>query len=60
MQFDHKTAIAVNFSNFYVEDESHNYRLQVSGYNGTAGNELSYRNGMQFTTTDRDNDKWFG
>ena len=48
--------VCVDFSDFYVEDESDNYRLQVSGYNGTAGDMLYYHNGMQFTTTDRDND----
>ena len=58
MQFDHKKTLGVNFSDFYVEDESDNYRLQVSGYNGTARDGLSYSNGMQFSTADRDNDKW--
>ena len=58
MQIDHKKILGVDFSDFYVEDESDNYRLQVSGYNGTAGDWLSYHNGMQFTTTDRDNDNW--
>ena len=56
MQFDHKKTLGVDFSDFYVEDESNNYRLQVSEYNGTAGDMLNYHNGVQFTTTDRDND----
>ena len=46
----------VNFSDFYIEDESDNYKLQVSGYNGRAGDHLNYHNGMQFSTKDRDND----
>ena len=60
MQFDHKknTKIRVDFSEFFVEDESDNYRLQVSGYNGTAGERLKYHNGLQFTTADRDNDNF--
>ena len=57
MQFDNNKTIFVNFSNFIVEDKSDNYRLQVSGYNGTAGDMLNYNNGMQFSTPDRDNDK---
>ena len=60
MQFDHKKTLGVDFSDFYVEDENDNYRLQVSGYNGTAGDWLNYHNGMQFSTTDRDNDNWSG
>ena len=56
MHLDNKKTLGVNFSNFYVEDENDNYRLQVGGYNGTAGDWLSYHNGIQFSTTDRDND----
>ena len=57
MQFDHKKTLGVNFSDFYVEDESDNYRLRVSGHKGTAIDQLKHHNGMQFTTSDRDNDK---
>ena len=56
MQLEYKKILGVNFSDFYVEDESDNYRLQVSGYNGTAGDWLNYHNGMQFSTTERDSD----
>ena len=56
MQLDNKKTLCANFSDFYVEDESDNYRLQVSGYKGTAGNWLNYHNGAQFSTADRDND----
>ena len=56
MQVDNKKTLGDDFSHFYVEDESDNYRLQVSGYNGTAGDELNHHKGMQFTTKDRDND----
>ena len=45
------------FSDFYVNDESDNYRLQVRGYNGTAGDYLKHHNDIQFSTSDRDNDE---
>ncbi|XP_056016416.1 ryncolin-1-like [Ostrea edulis] len=48
------------YSKFSVGDESSKYRLTVSGYRGTAGNSLSYHNGMKFTTKDQDNDKGGG
>ncbi|XP_071149025.1 fibrinogen-like protein A [Mytilus edulis] len=53
------TAYAV-YSRMYVGDESANYKLNLTGYNGTAGNGmLNYRglSGMMFSTRDRDNDK---
>ena len=56
MQFDHKKTLGVNFSDFYVEDESDNYRLRVSGHKGTALDRMKYHNGMQFSTAERDND----
>ena len=56
VQLNNKKTLAVNFSDFYVEDESDNYRLHVSAYNGTAGDKLRRHNGMQFSTKDRDND----
>jgi len=47
------------YSRFTVLGESHNYKLQVSGYSGNAGYDaLGYSNGMMFTTYDRDNDPW--
>jgi len=45
------------YSTFRVLTEADNYRLQVAGYSGNAGNDaLSYHNGRMFTTYDRDND----
>ena len=45
------------YSYFHVEGSSVNYRLHVSGYSGTAGDDLSYSNVAQFSTSDRDNDQ---
>ena len=45
------------FSDFYVEDESDNYRLHITGYIGTTSSDsLANQNNMPFTTKDRDND----
>ena len=46
------------YSSFVVLSEADNYRLQVSGYSGNAGDALNYHNDMMFTTYDRDNDSW--
>jgi len=45
------------YATFTVQNETYNYRLQVSGYSGNIGYDaLSYQNNMMFTTYDRDND----
>jgi len=45
------------YSTFIVLPESDNYRLNVSGYSGNAGDPLGrHHNGMMFSTFDRDND----
>ena len=47
------------YSSFIVFSETDNYKMQVSGYSGNAGdNGFSYLDGMMFTTYDRDNDPW--
>ena len=47
-----------------VESETDNYRLNVTGYHGNAGDAFNYEfhvyfqaNGMEFSTPDRDNDQ---
>ncbi len=49
------------YSTFSVARESDNYRLNISGYDasstaGDRGHGMSYHNGMEFSTPDRDND----
>ena len=48
------------YSQFVVGDGSTNYRMNVSGYSGDAGDELPYHSGQMFTTYDQDHDKWNG
>ena len=53
--YDGDTAYAL-YDNFTVADSSDKYRLHISSYHGTAGEQLIYNNNMQFTTSDSDND----
>ncbi|XP_048771692.2 ficolin-1-like [Ostrea edulis] len=53
LSFDGEEAHAV-YSNFHVGDEDSEYKLTVSGYNGTAGDSLDLHDGMTFATKDRD------
>ncbi|KAK2185029.1 hypothetical protein NP493_247g02053 [Ridgeia piscesae] len=45
------------YTEFAVANEDNMYRLTVRSYNGTAGDSLSYHDGMAFSTPDRDNDR---
>ena len=45
------------YSFFSVGNSETNYRLNIAGYTGTAGDTLSYHNGLHFCTKDRDNDQ---
>ncbi|GFS24555.1 ficolin-1 [Elysia marginata] len=52
--------VYAQYSSFLVEDESHNYRLRLGSYSGTAGETstdfgFSSNNGQSFSTPDRDN-----
>ena len=43
---------------FSVGNPSTNYKLNIGGYSGTAGDSMmASHNGMQFSTKDRDNDR---
>ena len=44
------------YGTFLVGSESSNYTLRVAHYYGSAGDAMSYHNGMMFSTYDRDND----
>ena len=50
------------YSTFYVADETYNYMLTISGYSGDLsqrqGDWMASHNGEQFSTWDRDNDKY--
>ena len=48
------------YSFFSVGNSGTNYRLNIAGYTGTAGDSLDVHNGMQFSTKDRDNDQYSG
>ncbi|KAF4075518.1 hypothetical protein AMELA_G00235360 [Ameiurus melas] len=52
--FERGSAYA-QYTQFYIEPESSNYRLHIGDYvNGGAGDSLSYVNGMTFSTFDKD------
>ncbi|XP_077011874.1 tenascin-R isoform X2 [Tamandua tetradactyla] len=53
---DGQEAAFAHYSRFSVEDSRSLYRLRIGGYNGTAGDSLSYHQGRPFSTEDRDND----
>ncbi|XP_038637885.1 tenascin isoform X8 [Scyliorhinus canicula] len=44
------------YDRFLVTDSKSRYKLHIGGYNGTAGDSLTYHNGRPFSTKDRDND----
>ena len=47
------------YSRFIVLSEAYNYELQVAGFSGNASfDALRLHNGAQFTTIDRDNDRY--
>ena len=48
------------YSFFSVGNSGTKYRLNVANYTGTAGDSLGYHNDMQFSTKDRDNDRYGG
>ena len=44
------------YSTFSIGNDSTEYRLNVSGYSGTAGDSLTYHSGSPFSTRDNIND----
>ncbi|XP_043242752.1 techylectin-5B-like [Amphibalanus amphitrite] len=46
------------YQKFTIASEADGYRLDFTDYAGNAGDSLSYHNGMQFSTFDRDHDAW--
>ncbi|KAI0230102.1 Tenascin-R [Lamellibrachia satsuma] len=57
--FENATRYAV-YSNFSVASEDDMYRLSLGAYTGTAGDSLTWHDGMAFSTMDRDNDVYTG
>jgi len=58
-RFD-KTWSYLHYNQFSVGNASEEYPLTVGGFTRVAGDEFAYHNGMKFSTTDNDNDKWSG
>ena len=61
--FSNGTKSFMHYNKFRVGPASDNYRLSISGFTGITPTDpfTAYPiNGMQFTTYDRDNDKWPG
>lgn len=48
------------YASFRLEAESEFYKLRVGRYHGNAGDSLTWHNGKQFTTLDRDHDAYTG
>ncbi|KAL0963256.1 hypothetical protein UPYG_G00351760 [Umbra pygmaea] len=48
------------YASFRVEPETDFYKLRVGRYHGNAGDSLTWHNGKQFTTLDRDHDVYTG
>uniref|UniRef100_A0A8C5K474 Tenascin-R n=2 Tax=Jaculus jaculus TaxID=51337 RepID=A0A8C5K474_JACJA len=53
---DGQEAAFAYYDKFLVEDSRSLYKLRIGGYNGTAGDSLTYHQGRPFSTEDRDND----
>ncbi|CAL4127777.1 unnamed protein product, partial [Meganyctiphanes norvegica] len=52
------TTQRTKFYDFSIGDEESGFKLSVGGYSGDAGDAMANHNGMQFTTKDKDNDKY--
>lgn len=52
--------VFAEYASFRVDPESEFYKLRVGRYHGNAGDSLTWHNGKQFTTLDRDHDLYTG
>lgn len=52
--------VFAEYASFRVEPEADFYKLRVGRYHGNAGDSLTWHNGKQFTTLDRDHDSYTG
>ncbi|XP_053318678.1 angiopoietin-related protein 6 [Spea bombifrons] len=52
--------VHAQYDHFRLEPESDFYRLRLGQYHGNAGNSLSWHNGKQFSTLDKDRDSYSG
>ncbi|KAF7240132.1 Angiopoietin-related protein 2 [Varanus komodoensis] len=52
--------VHAEYDTFALEPESDFYRLRLGRYQGNAGDSLSWHNGRQFSTLDRDHDAYSG
>lgn len=52
--------VFAEYASFRVENEADFYKLRVGRYHGNAGDSLTWHNGKQFTTLDRDHDAYTG
>ncbi|KAI7798544.1 putative tenascin-like [Triplophysa rosa] len=47
-------SVYAQYSSFSVDSQKKHYAIKISGYNGTAGDSLTYHDGRPFSTWDRD------
>ncbi|XP_028851758.1 angiopoietin-related protein 2b [Denticeps clupeoides] len=52
--------VFAEYASFRVDSEAEFYKLRVGRYHGNAGDSLTWHNGKQFTTLDRDHDVYTG
>ncbi|XP_061624715.1 angiopoietin-related protein 2b isoform X1 [Phyllopteryx taeniolatus] len=52
--------VFAEYASFRVEPEADFYKLRLGRYHGNAGDSLTWHNGKQFTTLDRDHDAYTG